>query len=178
MKIVTILIIFTINFNSLNYDYIDKHIDNFISYYEKEYIKYNYYNNESIEEISRKLNKQLNSTLKNKGEFIARYSISKGVDPYLSTAIILHETGCKWTCSKLSRNCNNFGGNKGTPRCGSGRYRKFNTPEEELKFAINNLSNYVKKGLTTPEQIGPKYAGSKTWATKINKYIKSLKKEI
>mgnify|MGYP002511620479 CR=1 FL=1 len=40
---------------------------------------------------------------------------------YLAVAIVLHETGCKWTCSKLVRECNNVGGMKGSG-CGSYGY--------------------------------------------------------
>ena len=170
MYIKIFLIILFININYINYNYIDKHISINISHFESEYERYNYFDGESVEEISRKLNRYLNSTLKNKGAFIARYS-----DPYLVTAIILHETGCKWNCSKIVKNCNNVGGNKGNPRCGNGRYRKFDTIEEGIKFAIRNISAYYNNGLTTSEQIGPRYAGSKTWATKINNYIKKLK---
>ena len=91
-----------------------------------------------------------------------------GVDPYLAASVILHETGCQWTCSYLARKCNNFGGNKGTPGCNGGSYRKFSTLEEGLNFAINKLDSYYKKGYTTPEEINTSYAASKTWASKIN----------
>src|SRR5574344_2484587 len=49
------------------------------------------YEDMTIEELSTKLNKSLNSTLKNKGSVIAEYAIEYNVDPYLATAIILHE---------------------------------------------------------------------------------------
>jgi hypothetical protein len=159
----------------INYDYINTSINVSIDNFKSEYIKYNSYKNESIDEIAKKLNKYLNSTLKNKGKYIAKYSISKGVDPYLATAIILHETGCEWKCSKLVRNCNNVGGNKGKPSCNGGSYRKFDTIEDGIKFAINTLSKYYKNGKTTPEQIGPKYASDPKWPTRVNNYIKKLK---
>ena len=160
----------------INYDYINTSINVSIDNFKSEYIKYNSYKNESIDEIAKKLNKYLNSTLKNKGKYIAKYSISKGVDPYLATAIILQETGCEWKCSKLVRNCNNVGGNKGKPSCNGGSYRKFDSIEEGIKFAINNLSKYYKKGLDTPEKISPKYASDKKWPKRVNNYIKKLKK--
>ena len=95
----------------------------------------------------------------------------------MSSAVILHETGCEWTCSYLARECNNFGGNKGKPSCNGGSYRKFNTEEEGLKFAIDKLASYYSKGLDTPEEIGPKYATSTAWSTRVNKYINKIKRQ-
>lgn len=140
----------------------------------EDYLKKNFYNNESVETIYNKINRYLNSNLKNKGEFITKYSIEVGVDPYLAASVILHETGCEWNCSYLSRECNNFGGNKGKPSCNGGSYRKFENAEEGLTYAINNLSNYYKKGLTTPEQINKKYATSTAWAGKVKNYMNKL----
>lgn len=140
-----------------------------------EYLEKNFFNGESVETISSKINRYLNSTLSGKGEYITRHSLEVGVDPYLAASVILHETGCQWTCSYLSRVCNNFGGNKGKPGCNGGSYRKFSTMEEGLNFAIDKLARYYKKGYTTPEQINPSYATSKTWAKKINKYMNKLK---
>ena len=140
-----------------------------------EYLEKNFFNGESVETISNKINRYLNSTLSGKGEYITRYSLDVGVDPYLAASVILHETGCQWTCSYLARVCNNFGGNKGAPGCNGGSYRKFSTMEEGLNFAIDKLARYYNKGYTTPEQINPSYAESKTWAEKINKYMNKLK---
>ncbi len=177
IKIVMILSILGLFNSKMNYDYMDNHINVTINHFENEYKRLNYYKEESIEEISKKLNKQLNSTLKDKGEFIAKYSLTKEVDPYLVTAVILQETGCKWNCSKLVKSCNNVGGNKGKPSCNGGSYRKFDTIEDGIKFAINTLSKYYKNGKTTPEQIGPKYASDPKWATRVNNYIKKLKND-
>ena len=44
------------------------------------------------------------------------------------------------------------------------------------KFAINKLNSYYKKGLTTTEQIGPKYASDPKWSVRVNRYINKLKK--
>jgi len=140
-----------------------------------EYLEKNFFNGESVETISNKINRYLSSTLSGKGEYITRYSLDVGVDPYLAASVILHETGCQWTCSYLARVCNNFGGNKGGPGCNGGSYRKFSTMEEGLNFAIDKLARYYNKGYTTPEQINPSYAESKTWAEKINKYMNKLK---
>ena len=41
---------------------------------------------------------------------------------------------------------------------------------------MRNLSkNYIKKGLTTPEQINRKYAASTSWASRVKYYINKIK---
>ncbi len=159
---------------NINSDYNLIAVNDYKERYES-YLKKNFFNGESVEEISSKINRYLNSTLEGKGEYITKYSLEVGVDPYLAASVILHETGCQWTCSYLARVCYNFGGNKGTPGCNGGSYRKFSSLEEGLNFAINKLATYYNKGLTTPEQINPSYAASKTWASKINNYMDKLR---
>ena len=130
------------------------------------------YDGMTLEQLAEKLNRSLNSTITGQGHAFATYSIELGVDPYLAVAIVLHETGCKWNCSSLTRNCYNVGGMKagGTGRCGS--YASFPSLEEGIKAYMNNLHrNYVSKGLTTANAMGPKYAASQTWASKVNTYI-------
>lgn len=122
-----------------------------------------------------KLNKNLKGELADKGELFANECLEKGVDPYLAVAIVLHETGCKWNCSKLVVNCNNVGGMKGKPGCNGGSYKKFDSLDEGIIAFINNLSNnYYAFGLNTPELMNPKYAEGKTWASKVNKYIEEI----
>ena len=162
----------------VNHDYLDSHINLSIKHFEsekEEYEKLNTFNGETVDEIATKLNRYLNSTLKGKGEFIAKYSIEVGMDPYLATGVMLQETGCYWGCSYLTRVCNNVGGNKGTPSCNGGSYRKFSTIDEGIKFAINKLNKYYSKGKVTPESINPYYAEDKTWYKKVNNYINKLK---
>ena len=131
------------------------------------------YNGKTLEELTETINNSLNSTIANKGDLIASYSLEKGVDPYLATAIMLHETGCKWNCSRLVRECNNVGGQKGS---GCGSYGYFNSLDEGIMAFIDNLErNYISYGLTTPEQINPKYAEDRTWYKKVNKYIEEIK---
>lgn len=136
------------------------------------------YDGMTLDELGEKLEKNLKSTLKGYGKVFAEYSIKYEVDPYLSLAIVLHETGCNsGTCSSLARKCNNIGGMKGSPGCGGGSYRKFDTLEQGIEAFYKNLSkNYYKKGLTTPEAIGKKYAESETWPSRIRYYIKMIKK--
>ena len=131
------------------------------------------YDGKTMEELSLTINKSLNSTISNKGYLIASYSLEKGVDPYMATAIILQETGCKWTCSRLVRECNNVGGQKGS---GCGSYSYFNSLDEGIMAFIDNLEkNYISYGLTTPEEINPKYAEDQSWSKKVNRYIEEIK---
>ena len=100
---------------------------------------------------------------------IASYSLERGVDPYIATAIILVETGCKWSCSSLVYECNNVGGQKGS---GCGSYSYFETLDAGIEAFISNLyRNYIAQGLTTVEAINTKYAASTTWSTYVNNYI-------
>ena len=135
------------------------------------------YDGLTLEELGAKIDRNLgDGYIAGKGELIASYCIEKGVDPYVATAIILHETGCKSKCSKLVRTCNNVGGQKGSPRCGNGSYKRFNTLEEGIYGFVNNLhKNYYSKGLNTVELIAPKYAEGNTWAGKINWYVNMIK---
>lgn len=125
-----------------------------------------------------KINRFLNSDLKNKGELYVTYSLEKGVDPYLAVAISMHETGCKWNCSNLVKKCNNVGGQVGGPSCDGGAYMKYDTLDDGIKGFIDNIAkNYVQKGLTTAEQMNSKYAADKSWASKVNKYIDEIKEK-
>ena len=134
------------------------------------------YDGLTLEELSEKLNRSLNSTLSGKGETFAQYSIELGIDPYLAVAIVMHETGCKWECSNLLKTCNNVGGMKGSGGCGGGAYASFPTLDEGIKSYMNNLyNNYFSQGLNTPESMGPKYAASTTWATQVRTYMNEIK---
>lgn len=134
------------------------------------------YDGLTLDELSAKLDKSLNSTLSGQGTTFATYATELGIDPYLSVAIVLHETGCKWNCSTLLKQCNNVGGMKGSPGCNGGSYKAFPSLEEGIRAYMDNLyRNYFSVGLTTPETIGPKYAASSTWAEKVNAYINEIK---
>lgn len=129
------------------------------------------YDGLTMDELIAKLNRSLKSTLAGKGELYAKYSIQYGVDPYLALAISLHETGCNNECSNLVKTKNNVGG-----MMGSKGALVFNTLEEGIEKFIKNLKkNYYDYGLTTPEQMNPKYAASTTWAEKVNRYIETIK---
>ena len=134
------------------------------------------YDGLTLEELGDKLDRSLSSVLVGQGDFIASYSLEKGVDPYLATAIMLHETGCSYKCSSLVVNCNNVGGMKGKPSCGNGSYLAFATLEDGITSFINNLANnYYAYGLNTPELMNSKYAASPAWATRVNAHIKQIK---
>lgn len=131
------------------------------------------YDDMTLDELSEKINRSLNSTISGKGYLIASHSLDMGVDPYMATAIILHETGCKWGCSYLVNSCNNVGGQKGS---GCGAYSYFNSLDEGITAFIDNLyNNYISYGLTTPEAINPKYAEDPNWSVNVNKYIEIIK---
>ena len=134
------------------------------------------FDNLTMEELVTKLNKNLGKDLiANKGELIATYSLSKGVDPILVTSIMLHETGCKWKCSSLARTRNNVAGHKGSPTC-KGSYKGYASIDDGIRGAIDNLhKNYFSQGLTTISSIAPKYAESTAWPAKITSYYNTIR---
>lgn len=134
------------------------------------------YDGLTMEELAAKLDRNLNSTISGYGYVFASKSVELGLDPYLAVAIMLHETGCKWTCSSLMQKCNNVGGMKGSPGCNGGSYKRFDTLDEGIDAFLNLLYNkYYSKGYKTPEQIGPIYAADSSWPIKVNKYIEAIK---
>ena len=123
-----------------------------------------------------KINKNLNSTIAGKGETFVDLALQYGMDPYLSVAIVLHETGCSWDCSDLVKYCYNVGGQKGEPSCGGGSYMAYSSLDEGINGFMSNLYyNYYSQGLTTPELMNSKYAASTAWAGSINNYIEKIK---
>ena len=131
------------------------------------------FDGKTLQQIADQLNKSLNSDIYGKGNLIASKSIEYGIDPYMATAIILQETGCKWNCSALVKNCNNVGGQKGS---GCGSYNYFESLDAGIEAFISNLyRNYIAQGLTTLEAINTKYAASTQWAVQVNNYMESIK---
>ena len=134
------------------------------------------YDGMTIDELGDKLNRSMTSTLSGYGKFFASYCLEKGVDPYVALSIALLETGCKWDCSKLTKQCNNIGGQKGSPSCNGGSYQAFPTLEDGIRGFIDNLANnYYAKGLNTPELMNSKYAESGAWAMKVNNYMNQVR---
>lgn len=129
------------------------------------------YENMTLGELSDKLDRSLNDTLSGQGLTFATLATDLGVDPYLAVAIVMHETGCKWTCSSAVNYKHNVGG-----MMGSNGLLEFNSLEEGIEAYMNNLyKNYVSQGLTTADAMASKYAASPTWASKVNTYINELK---
>lgn len=129
------------------------------------------YDNLTKEELINKINNNLYNELSGYGEYIVNKTLGYNMNPYLVVAIMLEETGCSYSCSKILKTKNNVGGMKGI-----NGYMSFNTLEEGINKYIDNLYyNYYSKGLTTPELMNPKYAESTLWASKINKYINKIK---
>lgn len=128
------------------------------------------YDGLTLNELSEKLNRSLKSTLSGTGSSFAKYSVEMGIDPYLAVAIVLHETGCSYSCSNLVKNSNNVGGMKS-----GGSYASFATLDEGIyKFMYNLKTNYIDKGLTTAETINTKYAANPNWYQQINNYITKI----
>ncbi len=147
-----------------------------LEYLQKEVENKIVYDNLTMDQLIEKLNRSLKGKLAGTGEQIATKSLELGIDPYLAVAIMLHETGCNGTCSKLVETCNNVGGMKGSPGCNGGSYIQYDTIQQGIDSFMNNLyRNYIAKGLTTPEQINVRYAASKTWASKVIYYIDKIK---
>ena len=135
------------------------------------------YDGMTMDELAAKLDRILNDDLKGKGYLYASHSLEMNVDPYLAVAISLLETGCKWTCSGLVKQCNNVGGQKGKPSCNGGSYKSYNTLDEGIIGFIDNIYyNYVAFDLLTPAQMSRKYAESTTWAGKVDAYIEQIRK--
>ena len=129
------------------------------------------YDDMTLEQLAEKIERNLNSTLIGKGYLIASYSLQQGVDPYLALAIMLHETGCAWSCSSLTQVNHNVGGMRG-----SNGYLYFATIDEGIRAFIDNLSrNYVRYGLTTAETMNSKYAENPNWHVAVNRYIEQIK---
>lgn len=166
--------------NELESDLIDENIDYSQIPYEvaPEFIDDGsiIYEGMTITELTDKLNKHLKGYLSNTGYFFAKYTKDTGVDPYLNVAIVLLETGCKWTCSSLTVQCNNIGGLKGGKSCNGGAYSKYDTLDEGITGYLNIIyNNYYLKGLDTPEKMASKYAASPEWSRKVNSYISELR---
>lgn len=134
------------------------------------------YEGKTEEEVIEQINKSLTSTLTGTGEIFVRNSLEMGVDPYVAVAISLYETGCKWGCSYLARECYNFGGIKGSPNCDGTSFKRFNSLEEGIESFVRVVASYYNNGMDTPEKMQYRYAGgSTTWAGKVNAYVNQIK---
>ena len=134
------------------------------------------WDNLSLEELTIKLDNNLYDTLKGTGKYFAEYTKATGLDPYLAVSIVNLETGCKWGCSSLTRNCFNIGGIKGKPSCNGSSYKCYNSLEDGIKGFLDLIYyNYYSVGLDTPEKMNSKYAEDPGWAEKVNRYYDTIK---
>lgn len=134
------------------------------------------YDGMTMTELTDLLNKSLNSYMTNTGYYFADYTKRTGINPYLTVAIVLLETGCKWKCSTLTVECNNIGGLKGSGSCRGGSYSKYNSLDEGITAYLDIIyKNYYLKGMDTPEKMASKYAASSEWSNKVNTYINEIK---
>ena len=136
------------------------------------------YNGESIEEIGKKIDKYCDKTaLEGYGEYIAKAAITKSVNPYLVSGILLESSNCKNKCSILFEECHNASGIKGQPGCFGGSYKKY----DKLEDSINELVNKISKEFFTPEMQTPykmykDYGKNSSWALKVSNYMEAVKK--
>lgn len=134
------------------------------------------YEGMTVTELTNQLNKSLSGYMTNTGYFFAKYTKDTGIDPYLSVAIVLLETGCKWNCSTLTVKCNNIGGLKGGESCNGGSYSKYETLDIGIESYLNIIyNNYYLKGLDTADKMASKYAESPEWSMKVNRYIEEIR---
>ena len=134
------------------------------------------YDGLTLTELTDLLNKSLSSYMTNTGYFFANYTKRTGINPYLSVAIVLLETGCKWQCSTLTVECNNIGGLKGSGSCRGGSYSQYNSLDEGITSYLDIIyKNYYLKGMDTPEKMASLYAASSEWSNKVNTYMNEIK---
>lgn len=136
------------------------------------------YDGVSIEEIGKKIDKVYSETLLDGyGEFIAKTSVSKGVNPYLIGGIILENTACKNECTIIFKQCNNVSSMKGAPGCFGGSYKKYNSVGDSILDLVNEISkNFYTKDMQVPTKMYKDYGKNATWAFKVNKIMENIKK--
>ena len=136
------------------------------------------FNGESIEKIGEKIDKYCKKTpLDGYGEYIAKASIRKSVNPYLISGIILESTNCKNDCSIIFKECNNVSGMKGSPGCFGGAYKQY----KKLEDAISDLVNTISHDFYTPEMQAPykmykDYGKNSSWAFKVSNFMDVIKR--
>ena len=136
------------------------------------------FDGESIEVIGKKIDKYYTKTpLEGYGEYVAKTSISKSVNPYLISGIILENSSCKTECSIIFKECNNLSGMKGEPGCFGGSYKSY----KSLNDSISDLVGSIAKEFYTPEMQAPykmykQYGKNSSWAFKVSNYMEAIKR--
>ncbi len=136
------------------------------------------YNGESYEKIGKKIDKYCSKTpLEGLGEFIAKNSISKGVNPYLITGIVLEGSNCKIECSIIFKECKNATGYKGEPGCFGGTYKSYNKVEDSITDIINYISKeFYTKDMQSPYKMYKTYGKNSAWALKVSNFMDAIKR--
>lgn len=136
------------------------------------------FDGESIEVIGKKIDRILAKTsMEGMGEYIAKESIYKSVNPYLIGGIILESTNCRIDCSVILKQCNNVSGYKDSPGCFGGSYKKYNSLEDGISDLINRVSKtYYTKEMQAPLKMFKSYGKDEIWAFKVSKYMEELKR--
>lgn len=136
------------------------------------------FNGESIESIGKKIDKYCKKTpLEGYGEYIAKASIRKSVNPYLISGIILESSNCKNDCSVIFKECNNVSGMKGSPGCFGGTYKQYNDLEDAISDIVNIISHdYYTPEMQSPYKMYKNYGKNSSWALKVSNFMESIKK--
>lgn len=136
------------------------------------------FDGESIEQIGKKFDKYAQKTpLEGYGEYIAKTSITKGVNPYLIGAIILESSKCKTECSVIFKECNNVSGMKGSPGCFGGAYRVYNDILDSIDDVVSDIAkNYYTQEMQSPYKMYKDYGKNSSWAFKVSNYMDGIKR--
>lgn len=136
------------------------------------------YDGENYAAVGKKIEKYLvKTTLENYGEYIAKKSINKGVNPYLIAAMIIINSNCEVQCNAIVDKCNNVGDLKGTSGgCFGGTYKRYNT----LQDGIDDLINYVlldlyANDLKNPNAFYQRYEKNSAWSYRVTRYMERIK---
>lgn len=136
------------------------------------------FNGESSEKIGKKIDKYCKKTaIEGYGEYIAKASIRKGVNPYLITGIILEASNCKIECSVIFKECNNATGLKGSPGCFGGTYKKYDKFEDSVIDIVNTISrDFYTLEMQAPYKMYKSYGKSASWALKVSNFMDAIKR--
>ena len=136
------------------------------------------FNGESVSEIGKKIDKYCVKTpLEGYGEYIAKASIKKSVNPYLISGIILENSNCKNDCSVIFKECNNVSGMKGSPGCFGGVYKEYRTLEDSISDIVNKISrDFYTPEMQAPYKMYKDYGKSTSWALKVSNYMEAIKR--
>ena len=136
------------------------------------------FNGESIEQIGKKFDTYCKKTpLEGYGEYIAKNSIAKGVNPYLISAMILESSRCKTDCSVIFKECNNVSGTKGSPGCFGGLYRTYDSLNDSISDIIGDISKeFYTSEMQAPYKMYKQYGKNSSWAFKVSNYMDAIKR--